>query len=84
MTATWALYAEPRKTQTDAIGVMFVSGLGKLSDIAKPTHQKMDKGLLVVNPPWGERISTPAAAANLYAALGQGNALRNLLDGMHQ
>jgi len=43
----------------------------QLSDIAKPTHQKLDKGLLVVNPPWGERISTPAAAANLYAALGK-------------
>ena len=43
----------------------------QLSDIAKPTHQKMDRGLLVVNPPWGERISTPSAAANLYAALGQ-------------
>ena len=43
----------------------------QLSDIAKPTHQKMDRGLLVVNPPWGERISTPTAAANLYAALGQ-------------
>ncbi|MEE3095429.1 MAG: bifunctional 23S rRNA (guanine(2069)-N(7))-methyltransferase RlmK/23S rRNA (guanine(2445)-N(2))-methyltransferase RlmL, partial [Pseudomonadota bacterium] len=43
----------------------------QLSDIAKPTHQKMDKGLLVVNPPWGERLSTPSAAANLYAALGQ-------------
>ncbi len=45
--------------------------LRQLSDIAKPTHQKMDKGLLVVNPPWGERISTPAAAANLYSALGR-------------
>ena len=43
----------------------------QLSDIAKPTHQKMDRGLLVVNPPWGERLSTPSAAANLYAALGQ-------------
>ena len=43
----------------------------QLSDIAKPTHQKMDRGLLVVNPPWGERLSTPSAAANLYTALGQ-------------
>ena len=42
----------------------------ELSDIARPTHQKMDRGLLVVNPPWGERISTPSAAANLYSALG--------------
>ena len=25
---------------------------------------------MVVNPPWGERISTPSAAANLYSALG--------------
>ena len=45
--------------------------LRQLSDIAKPTHQKMDRGLLVVNPPWGERLSTPSAAAHLYAALGQ-------------
>ena len=43
----------------------------QLSDIAKPTHQKMDSGLLVVNPPWGERLSTSSAATNLYAALGQ-------------
>ncbi|MEC8158073.1 MAG: bifunctional 23S rRNA (guanine(2069)-N(7))-methyltransferase RlmK/23S rRNA (guanine(2445)-N(2))-methyltransferase RlmL [Pseudomonadota bacterium] len=42
----------------------------QLSDIARPTHQQMDRGLLVVNPPWGERISTPSAAANLYSALG--------------
>ena len=43
----------------------------QLSDITKPTHQRMDRGLLVINPPWGERISTPSAAANLYAALGE-------------
>ena len=55
----------------------------QLSDIAKPTHQKMDRGLLVVNPPWGERLSTPSAAANLYAALGQ-VMHSEFVDGMRQ
>ena len=43
----------------------------QLSDITKPTHQTMETGLLVVNPPWGERLSTTAAAEKLYSALGQ-------------
>ena len=43
----------------------------QLSEVIKPTHQNMQSGLLVVNPPWGERLSTPGAAGKLYASLGQ-------------
>jgi 23S rRNA (guanine2445-N2)-methyltransferase / 23S rRNA (guanine2069-N7)-methyltransferase len=47
----------------------------QLSEVIKPTHQNMQGGLLVVNPPWGERLSTPGAAGKLYASLGASDAL---------
>ena len=43
----------------------------QLSDVAKPTHREMGKGLLVVNPPWGERLGHDEAVQNLYATLGR-------------
>ena len=43
----------------------------QLSDVAKPTHRDMGEGLIVVNPPWGERLSTDEAVKKLYAALGR-------------
>ncbi len=43
----------------------------QLSDVAKPTHREMIEGLIVVNPPWGERLSNDAAVKKLYAALGR-------------
>ena len=43
----------------------------QLSDVAKPTHREMLEGLIVVNPPWGERLSNDEAVKKLYAALGR-------------
>ena len=43
----------------------------QLSDVAKPTHREMVEGLVVVNPPWGERLSNDEAVKQLYAALGR-------------
>ena len=43
----------------------------QLSDVAKPTHREMLEGLIVVNPPWGERLSNDEAVKQLYAALGR-------------
>ena len=43
----------------------------QLSDVTKPTHREMGEGLVVVNPPWGERLSTDEAVKKLYTALGR-------------
>ena len=43
----------------------------QLSDVAKPTHRDMGEGLIVVNPPWGERLSHDEAVQKLYATLGR-------------
>lgn len=41
-----------------------------LDAVAKPTHRALDSGLLVVNPPWGERMGDSDALPHLYNALG--------------
>lgn len=43
----------------------------QLSEVARPTHREMIEGLVVVNPPWGERLSNHEAVKKLYAALGR-------------
>lgn len=41
-----------------------------LESVARPTHRVLDSGLLVVNPPWGERMGDSDALPHLYNALG--------------
>lgn len=43
----------------------------QLFEVARPTHKEMMTGLLVVNPPWGERLSHDEAVQKLYATLGR-------------
>ena len=42
-----------------------------LSSLTRPTHRAMPEGLLVCNPPWGERLGETTALALLYRELGQ-------------
>jgi len=43
----------------------------QLSDLARPTHTELGTGLVVVNPPWGERLSHDEAVQKLYGTLGR-------------
>ena len=42
-----------------------------LNTLTRPTHRAMPEGLIVCNPPWGERLGEPAAMKRLYRELGQ-------------
>lgn len=42
-----------------------------LADLRKPTHRPMDDGLLIVNPPYGERMGQRDSLRSLYAELGE-------------
>ncbi|MEM1145238.1 MAG: bifunctional 23S rRNA (guanine(2069)-N(7))-methyltransferase RlmK/23S rRNA (guanine(2445)-N(2))-methyltransferase RlmL [Pseudomonadota bacterium] len=41
-----------------------------LSQVQVPTHRRICSGLLVTNPPYGQRLSDPGASKRLYSALG--------------
>ena len=41
-----------------------------LAEVKRPTHRAMPCGLLVMNPPWGERMGGDKALPHLYAAIG--------------
>lgn len=41
-----------------------------LAEVKRPTHRAMPCGLLVMNPPWGERMGEDKALPHLYAAIG--------------
>lgn len=41
-----------------------------LAEVQRPTHRAMPSGLLVMNPPWGERMGESSALPHLYAAIG--------------
>lgn len=50
----------------------FVRVLRKeLSRFVKPTHAEIDRGLVVTNPPYGERLGDEASLIHLYRHLGQ-------------
>ena len=42
-----------------------------LAAVTRPTHRDLSRGLLVVNPPWGERMGSPDSLPLLYNRLGQ-------------
>ena len=42
-----------------------------LADVVKPSHRPIANGLIVTNPPWGERLGTKESATQLYRALGE-------------
>ncbi len=42
-----------------------------LNELVRPSHRAMPSGLLVCNPPWGERLGETEAMALLYQELGQ-------------
>jgi len=41
-----------------------------LAEVKRPTHRAMPCGLLVMNPPWGERMGEDGALPYLYSAIG--------------
>ena len=43
----------------------------ELADFTKPTHIELDRGLVICNPPYGERLGDEAALVHLYRNLGQ-------------
>ena len=43
----------------------------ELARFAKPTHAVIDQGLVVTNPPYGERLGDEASLIHLYRHLGQ-------------
>ncbi len=43
----------------------------ELAHFKKPTHGPMDYGLLVTNPPWGERLGDEMQLLHLYQRMGQ-------------
>lgn len=43
----------------------------ELAQFVKPTHGPMDNGLLVTNPPWGERLGDEMQLLHLYQRMGQ-------------
>lgn len=43
----------------------------ELARFAKPTHNVIDQGLVVTNPPYGERLGDEASLVHLYRNLGQ-------------
>lgn len=42
-----------------------------LARLVRPTHKPLERGLLVSNPPYGERLSDETSLRPLYAALGE-------------
>ncbi|HCL93629.1 MAG TPA: bifunctional 23S rRNA (guanine(2069)-N(7))-methyltransferase RlmK/23S rRNA (guanine(2445)-N(2))-methyltransferase RlmL [Gammaproteobacteria bacterium] len=42
-----------------------------LAMVSRPTHRDLSKGVLVTNPPWGERMGQKDALPHLYNALGE-------------
>jgi len=42
-----------------------------INQLTRPTHRDMAQGLLVCNPPWGERLSDSSAMNYLYRELGE-------------
>lgn len=42
-----------------------------LNELTRPSHRAMPEGLLVSNPPWGERIGDKSALTHLYRQLGE-------------
>ena len=42
-----------------------------LSSVSRPTHRDLSSGVLVVNPPWGERMGSVVSLPPLYNRLGQ-------------
>ncbi len=42
-----------------------------LGSLKKPTHRPLDKGLLVCNPPYGERLGEKSSLQYLYRELGE-------------
>lgn len=43
----------------------------ELSKFTKPTHIPIDRGLIITNPPYGERLGDESALLHLYRHLGQ-------------
>ena len=42
-----------------------------LKELVQPTHQQLSPGLIVTNPPYGERLGDTAALSHLYSYLGE-------------
>ena len=42
-----------------------------LAMVSRPTHRDLSRGVLVTNPPWGERMGQRDALPHLYNALGE-------------
>ena len=42
-----------------------------LSALTRPTHRDMVNGLLVMNPPWGERMGDTSSLRHLYHSIGE-------------
>ena len=42
-----------------------------LNELTRPTHRAMPEGLLVCNPPWGERLGEESSLRYLYRELGE-------------
>ena len=42
-----------------------------LAMVNRPTHRNLSRGVLVTNPPWGERMGQKDALPHLYNALGE-------------
>lgn len=53
----------------------------ELKDFVKPTHKTMEFGLVISNPPYGERLGEIESLKLLYAHLGE--RLRNEFQGWH-
>lgn len=43
----------------------------ELARFSKPTHTEIDRGLVITNPPYGERIGEESSLIHLYRNLGQ-------------
>jgi 23S rRNA (guanine2445-N2)-methyltransferase / 23S rRNA (guanine2069-N7)-methyltransferase len=53
----------------------------ELGEFKKPTHKHLDSGLILTNPPYGERLGDIESLKILYAHLGE--RLRNEFQGWH-
>ena len=42
-----------------------------LSALTRPTHRELATGLLVMNPPWGERMGDASSLRHLYHSIGE-------------
>ena len=52
-----------------------------LNELTRPTHRAMPEGLLVCNPPWGERLGEESSLRYLYRELGE--SLHREFQGWH-